>query len=937
MHTFFRGKLKLTRRRLRFALLFGTLLILVLILIAASFTVYHKLVKREEQQFDNTLNHIADTRTAAVSAWIMERMGDAAVFGNGRFLGETLNAWIARGSPDDDTKRQVREQLNAIKAAYSYIEVAILDTDGNVRITTRESAQPLDPVAVQTVRRAIAVKGTQVSPIHSIPGATEAERVIDLATPLLVAAPATPAQENISSILLLRADANLPLEPFVRPLPLIDAASEVIMAEVRDGQVFVSSLSEPTTHFRYNSLLPITPSQLLAAASQPGSRFLLEKDIDGRLVAVARNISGTPWYLISMIKENAIRDNVHHLAWLVAGISSGVLILLGTVALGWWRKRETEIRLQTLQARAEAQFLQHQYDHLSRQSEAALRESQEKLNGILESILDVVWSFSADFTRLNYINRSAENIYGYPMSAFLERPALWFEAIHPQDREKTDRIRSMLDSRHASCEAEYRIIRSDGQIRWMRSRCHLVMDAEGHPLRIDGVSTDITQRKATEQQVETLAYYDNVTGLANRSLLNDRLAQATHMAQRSQRKIALLFMDLDNFKNINDSLGHHIGDILLRAVAERLQQCVREEDTVARIGGDEFLVVLPDIAKAEQAAAVAEKILAAIATPFLLQDQQIRTTTSIGISIFPEDGHDEHELIRHADSALYQAKEQGRNNYRFFTPELNRQIIRSSSIERQLRHAIDAGELSLWYQPQVDAASGKVIGAEALMRWRQKGRDFLPPVEFIPIAEERGLINKIGEWALREACMQCRRWQSEGLRAIPISVNVSPLQFQQKNFSDLVTGLLEETRLGPGRLALEIKESAIMLRAPLVAELVARLREVGVKISIDDFGIGYSNLSYLRQLPIDKIKIDRSLITDILHDPDDEAITHAIINLAHSLNLRVLAEGVESKTQLERLRLFGCNEVQGNYYSSAVPADTLHAFLTEERSFAAAT
>ena len=932
MHTFFEGKFKRAPRRAKFALLFGALLFLILVTV--SFSVYRKLVEREEQQFHNTLNHIADTRTAAVSAWVMERLGDAAVFSGGRFLGETLSAWRARGAPDDDTKRQVREQLNAIKATYSYIEVAILDTGGNILITTRESAQPIDSVAAQTVKRAIAVKGTQVSPIHLTSSTAGAERVIDLATPLLMA---TPSRENISAILFLRANTNLPLEPFVQSLPLIDAETEVVLAEVRDGQVFASSLSEPTARFRYNSLLPITPSQLLAAASQPGSRFLLEKGNDGSLVAVARKISGTPWYLISMIKESAIRDNVRHLAWLVAGISGGVLTLLGTLSLAWWRKKETEIRLQALQARAETQLLQHQYDHLSRQSEAALQESQEKLNSILESILDVVWSFSADLTHLNYINHSVESIYGYPMSAFLERPALWFEAIHPQDREKADCARRMLDSGHASCEAEYRIIRSNGQIRWIRSRCHLVRDAEGHPLRIDGVSTDITQRKAAEQQVETLAYYDNVTGLANRSLLNDRLAHATHMAQRSRKKIALLFMDLDNFKNVNDSLGHHIGDILLRAVAERLQQCVRGEDTVARIGGDEFLVVLPDIAKAEQAAAVAEKITAAIAKPFLLQDQQIHTTTSIGISIFPEDGHSEHELIQHADSALYQAKGQGRNNYQFFTPELNHQIIRSSSIERQLRHAIDAGELSLWYQPQVDTTSGRVIGAEALMRWRQKGHDFLPPVEFIPIAEERGLINKIGEWALREACMQCRRWQNEGLRAIPISVNVSPLQFQQKSFSDLVTGILEETRLDPNRLALEITESSIMRRAPLVTELVTRLREVGVKISIDDFGIGYSNLSYLRQLPIDKIKIDRSFIADMLHDPDDEAITHAIINLARSLNLRVLAEGVESKTQMERLRLFGCNEVQGNYYSSAVPADTLHAFLVEERSFAAAT
>jgi diguanylate cyclase (GGDEF)-like protein len=415
-----------------------------------------------------------------------------------------------------------------------------------------------------------------------------------------------------------------------------------------------------------------------------------------------------------------------------------------------------------------------------------------------------------------------------------------------------------LTEQQPLCDSEFRIVRSDGDIRWVHSRGRLVLDGQRSPLRIDGVTSDITERKATEQQVQRLAYYDNVTELPNRALLQDRLAQAIHMAQRSGKKVALLFMDLDNFKNINDSLGHQIGDMLLRAIGERLIQCVRSEDTVARIGGDEFLVVLADLEKGAQAVAVAEKILAATAGAFTLHKHQIHTTISIGIGVFPDDAHELHELIRHADSALYQAKSRGRNNYQFFTQELNYQITRNAAIERDLRLAIDAGNLQLWYQPQVDTRSGRLIGAEALLRWHGTEREFLSPVEFIPVAEERGMIGRIGEWVLREACAQSKRWQAKGLRTVPVAVNVSAIQFQQKGFVELVTGILDECSLDAACLELEITESAIMRRASQVAELATRLRGIGVGISIDDFGTGYSSLSYLKQIPIDKIKIDRA-------------------------------------------------------------------------------
>ncbi|WP_158590465.1 putative bifunctional diguanylate cyclase/phosphodiesterase [Noviherbaspirillum cavernae] len=1016
----------------------GLFAVLFLISLVIGYNVYVPLVDEQRRQLHDALDHIADTQNAAVSAWIRERVGDAMVFSSGRFFGETAAAWLARGAPDDDARRQMLEQLKAIHTTYNYLEVALLDGHGTVRISTQATPLQLDAVAAETMQHALRSSSILVSPFHAIPvspGTEQTENVVDIIAPLLSI---DEEQIDTPAVLLLRARARTDVAPFAHTPPIMGSVTEVLLTEIRGEQVVISSSNLQASHFGKINVLPVSPSELMASAKSHDGSFAMDDASGTPLIAMARQVSRMPWYLVTVINENAIVASVRRMTWLLVGATAGILSLLGIAVLLWWREKEGQMRLQALQEKTERQLLQRQYDYLSKyandmiiladagdciidvndktlqalgrhradmigrpvqdlflpqckhvlqqaaakllregmalfevtqqqadgtlmpvevsaraidfegkrfvqlicrdiserkQSELALLESQNRLNSILESILDIVWSVSPDFSRLNYINQSIEQITGYPVSAFETDPRRWLTMIHEDDRPHVEEALHALGPDHAACEAEFRIRRQDRELRWLHCRAHLVVDADGTPQRIDGVATDVTQRKATEQQVEMLAYYDNVTRLPNRTLLYDRLAQATHMAMRSEKKVALLFMDLDNFKNVNDSLGHDIGDMLLRAIAERLSQCVREEDTVARIGGDEFLIVLPDIDRGEQAAAVAEKILAATARPFILKEQQIYSTISIGISVFPDDGKETQELIKHADTALYQAKGQGRDRYQFFTRELNLQIIRSTNIERQLRHAIENDALSLWYQPQIDTKEGRLIGAEALLRWRHAGREVLSPVEFIPVAEERGLISKMGEWAIREACAQCRRWQLEGLHPIPIAVNVSPIQFQQKGFASLVTGILRESQLDPTYLELEITESSIMRRASLVAELAMNLRDVGVGISIDDFGTGYSSLSYLKQIPIDKIKIDRSFIAAMLTHGDDEAITYAIINLARSLNMRVIAEGVETKAQLDRLRLFGCNEVQGHYYSKAVSAETFRDFLANQNMF----
>lgn len=1012
----------------------GILAVLFVAFLCAGYAIYLYLAKGEEEQVERTLNHIADIQTAALSAWTVERLGDARVFSSGRFLGETIHTWLARGAPDDTTKEQVWDQLEAIRKTYNYLEVSILDAEGNIRISTRENQMLLDPIAVQTVRNAMVTNTIQVSSIHPANDFLQAGRMVNIATPLL---DVLNRNEKMSSVLLLRADVNGHLGAFSQSKQPGTATTEVLLTEVQQGRIVITAKSSGAKHFSERDVLPMAPEEFIAAL-KGGRHILLETPAGRTVLAVAHKISMVDWYLITLTDRDAIGADVRRLAWTVTGSAAALLLLVGMTVFLWWRGRESQFRFQVLQASTEKALLQRQYDYLSkyasdmiiladakehiidvndtaaqllgqertaligrplqtlfrsscqpaleaartrlqqsgmamfeatlqhevripmsvevsarvidmeekrfiqlicrditerRRSEAALRESQDRLNGILASILDIVWSFSADLTRIIYMNESVERIYGHPVSTFLEHPHRWFDAIHPDDRKRIKTAMAELSGHRSMCDSEYRVIHRDGSVRWVHCRCKLVADAEGKPLRIDGVSTDVTQRKSAEQQVQKLAYYDSVTHLPNRTLLHDRLAQAMHMAMRSQRKVALLFMDLDNFKNVNDSLGHHIGDMLLRAIGERLGQSVRSEDTIARIGGDEFLVVLPDIEKGVQAVAVAEKILAATAVPFKLQEHQIHTTISIGISVYPDDAQELHELIRHADTALYQAKSHGRDNYQFFTEELNTQIVRNSTIERELRQAINDGDLSLWYQPQIDTRSGKLVGAEALLRWRRDNRDFRCPDEFIPVAEERGLITRIGEWSIREVCTQCRRWQLQGLSIVPVAVNISPIQFQQKGFADLVTGILAECRLDASYLELEITESAIMRRAALVAELATHLRQAGVGISIDDFGTGYSSLSFLKQIPIDKIKIDRSFVADMLFDDDDDAITFAIINLAHSLNLRVIAEGVESREQIDRLRTFGCDEVQGFFYSRAVPADTFAGFLTSGEKF----
>lgn len=459
--------------------------------------------------------------------------------------------------------------------------------------------------------------------------------------------------------------------------------------------------------------------------------------------------------------------------------------------------------------------------------------------------------------------------------------------------------------------AEHRFRRYNGSWGWVLSSAQQIVPKNDVEPLIEGGLVDITDRKLAEERIQFLAYYDSLTGLPNRTLLQDRLSKALAGAKRHKDKVGVLFLDLDRFKNINDSLGHSYGDLLLQELATRLQTWAREQDTVARLGGDEFVIVLSSIKEAADAAVAAERVAHSLSTEFNLQGRKLNVTCSIGISISPDHGEDVETLIKHADAAMYSSKEGGRNTFRFFAQEMNKEALERLTLETSLHTALEKQQLFLMYQPMMDVKTGAVTCCEALVRWQHPEFGEIPPDRFIGIAENSGMIVPIGEWVLRTACAQAKAWNEQASRAIPVAVNVSAVQFRQEGFCDMIKRALAETGLDPHCLELELTESLLLSNEDVMFEVLGELQAMGVKLAIDDFGTGYSSLNYLKQLPVTKLKIDRTFIHDLAEGNEDAAITNAIINLAKCLKLRVTAEGVENEAQLALLRQYACDEAQG--------------------------
>jgi len=558
--------------------------------------------------------------------------------------------------------------------------------------------------------------------------------------------------------------------------------------------------------------------------------------------------------------------------------------------------------------------------------EKALSDAEEKYRSIFQNAGIGIFQTAVD-GRIISANPALARIHGYDSPEHLMEEVSNACQLFVKPNQLRE-LSQVLEENNGVNDVEIEAYCKDGSKKWLLANVLAVRDVDGKTVRYEGTVRDITQRKAAEEQVQFLAFHDALTGLPNRSLLCDRLAKALASASRCKEKVALLFLDLDHFKNVNDSLGHSVGDLLLKEIAKCLKKCTREEDTVARLGGDEFVVVLTGVKEIADAAVAADRIMKAIST---VAAHALNTTCSLGISVFPDDGTDGEVLIKNADAAMYSAKEYGRNNFQFFTQDMNVRAVERLTLENGLRLALEKRELFVEYQPQVDLATGMIVGAEALLRWRNRELGLVPPNTFIPIAENSGMIIPIGEWVLRTACNQARQWQDDGLAPFPVAVNVSAIQFRQKRFVQVIKNVLNETRLAPQCLELELTEGVLLSTADGTLSVLKELKDMGLKLSIDDFGTGYSSLVYLKDFPVNKLKIDRRFVKGLTVDKDDAAITITIIKIAKTFNLNVIAEGVETEQQLLFLRTHNCDQVQGYYFSKPLPAGDFGEILNRDR------
>ncbi len=686
----------------------------------------------------------------------------------------------------------------------------------------------------------------------------------------------------------------------------------------RSGDAFSSG--DSTDYAALPARDPDSPPQLVTNPWDGVRRYTSMRELFGFPVAVVVGLSEDE-------QVAPVERRARAYLWRAAGGSLVLTLLLcGLGAMSWRLARTRLLANQALQEEI----------GVRRRAEAALNLRNRAIESSVNAIL------ISDRRRpgypIEYVNPAFERMTGYPASEAIGRDPE-FLLGRERDQPAMGEIRKALREARDG-HAVLRTYRKDGSPFWNEYTVAPVRDESGEVTHYVGVMNDVSEAKEYEEQLARQANFDTLTGLANRNLLRDRLQQAIARARRDTGTFAVLFLDVDHFKMVNDTLGHNVGDEMLRLLAERLRGCVRESDTVARLGGDEFVLVLlkPEagLALESHATAVMNKLLARIADPLVLGERELRPGCSIGVSLYPQDGLDADTLLRNADAAMYRAKELGRGRYQFFTAEVHERIRRRMELETSLRLALARGEFELHYQPQVALDDGRIMGVEALLRWRHPERGLIGPAEFVGFAEETGLIVPIGEWVLHRACEQNRAWQDAGLRPVPIAVNMSARQCEQADVGDLLRSALRDSGLDPRFLELEITESVSMARPEQSAPLLHRLKETGVALSIDDFGTGFSNLSYLKRFPIDRLKIDLSFVREITSDAGSLAISEAIITLSHSLNLDVLAEGVENEAQLALLAARGCDQIQGFFFSPPVTADAFARMLAEERCLPAA-
>ncbi len=589
-------------------------------------------------------------------------------------------------------------------------------------------------------------------------------------------------------------------------------------------------------------------------------------------------------------------------------------------------------------------ILGHRVEYMLRsaRSAQALRESRARLANAQRIAHLGYWEWEVECNRLT-CSEEMRRILGDPRNEEQRTFESFLERVHQEDKaEVLDHLESVLDHGERR-EVSYRVVRPEGGERYIQQLAEVERDEAGLILRVTATVQDITEQKHAEDKIRFLAYFDGLTGLPNRRAFNERVGLALAAAERREGVAAVLFLDLDRFKRINDSLGLAAGDELLQLAADRLVRCVRMTDfvgrplpgetgpVVARFGGDEFVVLLAEISRIQDAVRVARRLTEVLSEPFNVSGHQVFITSSIGISIFPHDGHEVEIVVKNAEAAMHFAKSAGGNRCKYYDESMNAQAFDRLVLESHLGAAVEREEMLLYYQPQFDVATGAITGAEALIRWLHPERGIVSPADFIPLAEESGLIVPIGEWVLRTACAQARRWQESGHDSLRIAVNLSGRQFEQPEFARTVAEILDQAGLDPRWLELELTESILMEDGQRTSAALNELKAMGLRLSVDDFGVGYSSLNYLMRFPLDTLKIDRSFLAGIPEDAEHVAITRAILAMARSLGLKVVAEGVETGEQLQYLREERCDEFQGFLVGRPVPAEEFGRFFEEDR------
>jgi diguanylate cyclase (GGDEF)-like protein/PAS domain S-box-containing protein len=659
----------------------------------------------------------------------------------------------------------------------------------------------------------------------------------------------------------------------------------------------LSSITQMGYQYTLSRINPNTKKEQVIASS---GKSILDDPIEQII-----DVPNAQWRL-----RTAPTHGWHYQWFLLIEIGLGVLI---SILLGYIAKQYAQLK-----------NYRNYLEVLVQKRTAEIAETRNFLHTLLDTIPDMIWLKNSDGVYLlcnpifeRFFGAKEEVIVGKTDYDFLEKE------LADSFREKD---RFAIEIKGKSINEEWVKFADDGSSVLLEITKVPMLDESGSLIGVLGIAHDITARKSDEAHIQNLAHFDQLTGLPNRILLNDRVTYLLNMAQRKNESLAVMFLDLDHFKNINDTLGHSIGDQVLIEVANRIKEALRDQDTVARLGGDEFIMLFPNT-DSNAAMYIATKLIEVISKASMIENNELTITPSIGIAIYPNDGEDFETLLKNADTAMYGVKSASRNSFHFFTQEMQLNLARNLQLDNALRHALKRNELEVYYQPQISLSDGHIIGAEALVRWHHPKLGMISPAEFIPIAESSGQIIEIGEWVLRTAIQQTKEWIDGGFAPMIIAVNLSAIQFRQKNLLTRITDILKEVELPHQYLELELTEAVTMHNPESVINIMNKLYEQGIRMSIDDFGTGYSSLSYLKKFKVYKLKIDQSFIRDIGKDNDDRAIVSAIIDMAHNLGLKTIAEGVETAEQLDFLRLHGCDEVQGYYFSKPLPCAEFEIFF----------